>query len=53
VIQPTLGRVADVSGYAASYVVAGGIQVLTLPFVILARRERASSDPAAVEPDGA
>jgi len=53
VIQPTLGRVADVSGYAASYVVAGGIQMLALPFVILARRERASSDPTAVEPDGA
>ena len=52
-IQPTLGRVADVSGYAASYVVAGGIQMLALPFVILARRERASSDPTAVEPDGA
>ena len=33
VAQPVLGRVADVSGYAASYLVAAGIQVLALPFV--------------------
>jgi MFS family permease len=43
--QPILGRVADVSGYAASYVVAAGIQVVALPFVLLARRENAPSDP--------
>ncbi len=40
VLQPVLGRVADVSGYATSYLVAAGIQVLALPFVFLARRER-------------
>ena len=45
VAQPLLGRVADVSGYAASYLVAAGIQVVALPFVVLARREHASSDP--------
>jgi MFS family permease len=45
VAQPALGRVADVSGYAASYVVAAGISALSLPFVYLARRERAASDP--------
>ena len=45
VAQPALGRVADVSGYAASYLVSAGIQVLALPFVLLARRERAVSDP--------
>ena len=45
VAQPALGRVADVSGYAASYLVSAGIQVLALPFVLLARREKASSDP--------
>jgi MFS family permease len=45
VAQPILGRVADVSGYAASYVVAAGIQVVALPFVLLARREHAPSDP--------
>jgi MFS family permease len=45
VAQPLLGRVADVSSYAASYLVAAGIQVVALPFVVLARREHAPSDP--------
>jgi len=44
VAQPALGRVADVNGYAASYLVSAGIQVLALPFVLLARREKAASD---------
>lgn len=48
VAQPALGRVADVSGYAASYLVSAGIQALALPFLWLARRERAVSDP--IEP---
>ena len=50
VIQPALGKVADVWSYSASYLVAAGIQVLAVPFVVLARRERASSDPVEVEP---
>lgn len=45
VAQPALGRVADVYGYGPSYLVAGGLQALALPFILLARRERASSDP--------
>ena len=45
VAQPGLGRVADVSGYAASYLVSAVIQALAVPFVVLARRENASSDP--------
>ena len=45
VAQPALGRVADVSGYAASYLVSGAINALALPFVFLARREQAPSDP--------
>ena len=44
VAQPVLGRVADVSGYAASYVVSGALSALALPFLLLARRERAGSD---------
>ena len=43
--QPALGRVADVYGYGPSYVVAGAIQVLAIPFVLMARRQRAASDP--------
>jgi MFS family permease len=48
VAQPVLGRVADTSGYAASYLVSAGISALALPFVYLARRERAPSD--AIDP---
>jgi MFS family permease len=44
VSQPILGRTADVFGYAPSYLVSAGIQALALPFVLLARRENASSD---------
>ena len=45
VAQPVLGRVADVSGYAASYLVSGAISALALPFIFMARREQAPSDP--------
>lgn len=45
VAQPALGRVADVWSYSASYLVAAGIQAIALPFVALARRENAVSDP--------
>jgi MFS family permease len=45
VAQPLLGRVADVGGYAASFIVSGAINALAVPFAILARRENAASDP--------
>jgi MFS family permease len=45
VAQPVLGRVADQSSYAVSYLVSAGIQLVALPFVLLARREHAPSDP--------
>lgn len=50
VIQPGLGRVADVWGYSTSYVVAAAIQAVALPFVVLARGEHASSDPIESRP---
>jgi MFS family permease len=54
VIQPALGRTADVAGYGTSYLAAAAIQALALPFVLLARREDASSDPIqAGEPEPA
>jgi MFS family permease len=43
--QPLLGRVADASGYPLSYVVSAAIELIALPFILLARRERAPSDP--------
>ena len=53
VAQPALGRVADVNGYGASYLVAAGLQALALPFVVLARREKAASDPITGDTDDA
>jgi MFS family permease len=47
IAQPALGRVSDVNGYGAAYLVSAGVQALALPFVFLARREHASSDPIA------
>lgn len=44
VVQPALGRVADVAGYASAYVVSAAIQAVSLPFLVLARREQAPSD---------
>ena len=52
VIQPGLGRVADVWGYSASYLVAGAISALSLPFILMARGEKASSDPVRGGEDG-
>jgi MFS family permease len=45
VAQPALGRVSDLYGYGPAYVVAGAVSALSIPFVILARRQRAASDP--------
>jgi len=45
VAQPILGKTADVYGYPASYIGSAIFQFLALPFVILARRENAESDP--------
>jgi MFS family permease len=44
VAQPMLGRTADVWGYPLSYVCSAGIQVLSVPFLWLARREAADAD---------
>jgi hypothetical protein len=43
--QPALGRAADVWGYPAAYVMSGVIQLTAVPFLLLARREKAESDP--------
>ena len=43
--QPGLGRVAEVWGYPASYIATSIVQFLAAPFLLLARRENAKSDP--------
>ena len=44
VVQPVLGKTADLWGYPLSYTVGAAIQAMALPFLWLARRERAASD---------
>ena len=44
VFQPLLGKAADVWSYPASYLLSAGIQVLSIPFTWMARREKASAD---------
>lgn len=44
VIQPVLGRSADLWGYPGSLLVSGGIQVLAMPFVWLSRRQQSPAD---------
>jgi MFS family permease len=50
VIQPALGKVADAASYATSYLVGAGVALASLPFMLLARRERPVSDPVEFEP---
>jgi MFS family permease len=54
-IQPLLGRAADVWSYPASYAGGAAIQALALPFLWLARREKAAADAivdSSVQEDG-
>ena len=44
VVQPALGRAADVWGYGPSYVIGAAIQLLAVPFIALSRREAPAAD---------
>jgi MFS family permease len=44
VVQPGLGRAADVWGYGTSYVIGAAITTLALPFIYRSRRERSPAD---------
>jgi MFS family permease len=46
VVQPALGRGADLYGYPASLAMAGIIQLLVVPFVVASRRQGAAADRA-------
>ncbi len=50
VIQPAFGRVADVSGYPATFALSAAVQAGALPFIRLAQRERATADLVTSEP---
>ncbi len=44
VVQPVLGRAADVWGYPASYLGAAFFQLAALPFIALAKKQKAEAD---------
>jgi len=46
VIQPVLGRAADVYSYSTSLVIGAAIQLVAAPFLALSRREQAPADTA-------
>jgi MFS family permease len=46
--QPALGRVADVWGYAPSYLVGAAISALAVPCLFLSRRQNAPADTVEV-----
>lgn len=44
IIQPILGKTADVWNYSLSYTIGGVINAFSWPFIIFAKREKAKSD---------
>ncbi|MDT0197440.1 MFS transporter [Arthrobacter sp. AB6] len=46
VVQPMLGRAADLYGYPASLAVGGAVQLIAAPFILLSRRQRSQADTA-------
>ena len=52
VVQPVLGRAADVYSYSTSLVLGGLVELLAVPFLLLSRRERSPADTARGGPVG-
>ncbi|MGG6383329.1 MFS transporter [Paenarthrobacter sp. NEAU-H11] len=46
VVQPLLGRTADLYGYPASLAVGGAVQLIAAPLILLSRRQRSPADVA-------
>jgi MFS family permease len=46
VVQPLLGRSADLYGYGASLAMAGVVQLLAVPFLVASRRQGSPADEA-------
>ena len=49
VVQPALGRTADVAGYGFSLAVSGAITAVALPFLYFSRRHGGAADLASTE----
>lgn len=50
VIQPALGRAADIYGYGTSLVLGAAIQLISAPFLLLSRAENPPADAAGDKP---
>ncbi|MCZ9882684.1 MFS transporter [Arthrobacter sp. B2a2-09] len=46
VVQPLLGRAADVYGYSTSLAISGVIELIAVPFLLASRRQRSLADQA-------
>jgi len=46
VVQPLLGKSADLFGYSASLALAGMFQILAVPFLLASRRQGSPADEA-------
>jgi MFS family permease len=46
VIQPVLGRAADIYSYSTSLAIGAAFQALAIPFLVLSRREGSAADVA-------
>ncbi|GAP58686.1 uncharacterized MFS-type transporter YxaM [Arthrobacter sp. Hiyo1] len=46
VVQPLLGRAADVYGYSASLAISGVIELIAVPFLLASRRQGSLADQA-------
>lgn len=46
VVQPALGRAADVYGYPASLAISGLIELIAVPFLLASRRQHPAADQA-------
>ncbi len=46
VVQPLLGRAADVYGYSASLAISGVVELVAVPFLLASRRQRSLADHA-------
>ena len=49
-IQPVLGRTADISGYGISLLAGAIIQLASVPFLYLSRRQNSPADIASGKP---
>ena len=50
VVQPVLGKAADVYSYSTSYAIGAAIEILAVPLLFLSRREKSPSDVMVGQP---